>query len=140
MSLSIHLSIHISPVSFKQALTFAVMPSEDGAAATEAKDFLEYVQDTFPNTASNWVGYDTESEFVDIMAQEDYSRDPMDDRPAFTAGIVFTSGSPAWEYTVRVDNMDSLRGKGGVPFFLYIRFWFRLQYFVKDCALRVHLV
>lgn len=83
------------------------MPSNDGAAATEAEAFLQYVQDTFPDTASHWIGYDTESGFVDIMAQEGYSRDPTDDRPAFTAGIVFTSGSPAWQYTVRVDAADS---------------------------------
>lgn len=97
------------------------MPSNDGVAATEADDFLAYVTTAFPDTASHWVGYDSESEFVDIMTQEGYSRDPTDDRPAFAAGIVFTSGSPAWEYTVSVDNTGS-GGGGGAHGYCAVRF------------------
>lgn len=77
------------------------MPADDGVAAAESVDFLTYVTTEFPDTASHWVSYDSESEFLDIIDESDYSRDPTDDRPAFSAGIVFTSGSPDWAYTVR---------------------------------------
>lgn len=76
------------------------MPGDDGGA-TEAADFLTHVQTTFPDTATHWVAFDSESDFLDIIRESDYSRDPTDDRPAFSAGIVFTSGSPDWAYTVR---------------------------------------
>lgn len=88
------------------------MPGNDGGGATEAADFLAYVTTAFPDTAAHWVGYDAESDFDDVMSQKGYSRDPTDDRPAFSAGIVFTSGSPDWEYTVGVD-IASLLGRGG---------------------------
>lgn len=78
------------------------MPSDDGDAITVAQDFFDYVEAEFPDTASHWEFYDTESEFLDIVDASDYSRDPTDERPAFVAGVVFTSGSPDWEYTVRV--------------------------------------
>lgn len=84
-----------------QSLTFAVMPADDGAAAAEASDFLAYVTTEFPDTESHWEEYGSESEFIDIIGESDYSRDPNDNRPAFVAGIVFTSGSPDWAYTVR---------------------------------------
>lgn len=86
-----------------QTLTFAVMPSDDGGGAAEAADFFGYVTTTFPETAHHWASYDSESEFMDIVTDKDYSQDPTDDRPAFSAGIVFTSGSPGWAYTVRDD-------------------------------------
>lgn len=87
------------------------MPESSGAAAAYSDAFLAYVTTAFPNTAAHWVGYESESDFVDVMSQDDYSRDPTDDRPAFSAGIVFTSGSPDWEYTVRW-NLWFLSGAG----------------------------
>eukprot|EP00903_Cladosiphon_okamuranus_P008962 g8576.t1 len=89
--------------TFCESLTFAVMPADDGAAAAESTDFFSYVTTEFPDTASHWVAYDSESEFLDIIRESDYSRDPTDDRPAFSAGIVFTSGSPDWAYTIRAN-------------------------------------
>ena len=87
-------------------------------ATTESADFLTYVTTEFPDTAAHWVGYDAESDFDDIMTQKGYSRDPTDDRPAFSAGIVFISGSPDWEYTVRVGTAGlGLAGSGEVSYF-----------------------
>lgn len=85
-----------------QSLTFAVMPADDGVAATESSDFFTYVTTEFPDTATHWIDYDSQSEFLDIIGESDYSRDPTVDRPAFSAAIVFTSGSPDWAYTVGV--------------------------------------
>lgn len=97
-----------------QTLTFAVMPSDDGGGAAEAADFFDYVTTTFPETAHHWASYDSESEFMDIVTDKDYSQDPTDDRPAFSAGIVFTSGSPAWAYTVREDRDGLIGGRGAI--------------------------
>ena len=77
------------------------MASDEGEGSTEAADFLTYVTGTFPNLAEHWIGYDTESAFLDIINNEDYSLNEFDDLPAFSAGVVFTSGSPDWAYTVR---------------------------------------
>ena len=76
------------------------MPSNDGAAASESAEFVAHVKATFPSTQNHWVEYDSESAMLDIIDDSDYSRDPTDNRPAFAAGIVFTSGSPDWAYTV----------------------------------------
>lgn len=84
-----------------QHLLLAVMGSDDGGGSTEAADFLTYVTDTFPNLADHWIGYETESAFLDIINDEDYSLNEFTDLPAFSAGVVFTSGSPDWAYTVR---------------------------------------
>ncbi|CAM9405596.1 unnamed protein product, partial [Scytosiphon promiscuus] len=86
-----------------EPLTFAVMPADDGVAATEAQAFYDYVVEEFPGTASHWERFDSESEFLNIIDESDYSRDATDDRPAFSAGIVFTSGSPDWSYTIRAN-------------------------------------
>ncbi|CAM9216529.1 unnamed protein product, partial [Ectocarpus fasciculatus] len=89
--------------TLKQTLAFAVMPADDGAAADEAGNFFDYVTTAFPETASHWVSYDSESEFLDVIGESGYSQDPADDRPAFAAGIVFTSGTPDWGYTIRAN-------------------------------------
>ena len=86
------------------------MPSDDGSGVAEAAEFFDYVTTTFPETAHLWISYDSESEFVDIITDEEYSRDPTDDRPAFSAGIVFSSGSPEWAYTVR-EQMEKRMGR-----------------------------
>lgn len=108
---------HPSPRALPlQPLTFAVMPSNDGAAASESAAFFTHVTTAFPDTAEDhWAQYDSESAFIDIIDDSDYSRDPTDDRPAFAAGIVFTSGSPNWAYTVGV-GADVLTSRGrGLP-------------------------
>ena len=87
--------------SVLQRLLLAVMASDEGEGSTEAADFLTYVTGTFPNLAEHWIGYDTESAFLDIINNEDYSLNEFDDLPAFSAGGVFTSGSPDWAYAVR---------------------------------------
>lgn len=89
------------------------MPADDGSGAAESDNFLAYVTTEFPDTAPHWVGYDSESDFLDIIGESDYGRDPTDDRPAFSAGIVFTSGSPDWAYTVSTGNALS----GGYAWF-----------------------
>ena len=76
------------------------MGSDEGGGLDEATAFFDYVTTDFSMTSSLWVMYDTESEFTDIIGESDYSRDPTDERPAFSAGIVFTAGSPDWAYTV----------------------------------------
>lgn len=92
------------------------MGSDDGEGLDQAQDFYSYVRTTFPKTAGHWEQYTTESEFVDIIQEGDYSRDPMDDRPAFSAGIIFTAGSPNWAYTVRgLETSLGGGGGGGVP-------------------------
>ena len=92
------------------------MGSDEGDGLEEATEFFEYVTTTFPNTSKHWVMYDTESEFTDIIGESDYSRDPTDDRPAFSAGVVFTAGSPDWAYTVsegRYETYDSYETRRG---------------------------
>lgn len=84
-----------------QLQTFAVMPADGGAAATESDDFMAHVTTAFPGTADHWVSYASESEFLDVVGDSDYSM--SDELPAFSAGVVFTSGSPDWAYTVGVE-------------------------------------
>ena len=76
------------------------MPSNDEDGVTEAKAFYKNVTETFPDTAIHWEYYESESDFTDVIGEDDYSRDPTDDRDAFSMGIVFTSGSPNWAYKV----------------------------------------
>lgn len=76
------------------------MAADDGGGSTEATDFFTYVTEAFPNLAAHWVAYDTESDFLDIVDDEDYSRENFDELTPFSAGLVFTSGSPDWAYTV----------------------------------------
>ena len=95
-----------------QSLTFAVMPADGGAAAGESEAFLAYVNATFPATADHWVGYGSESELLDVVGDPDYNKDTSDTLPAFAAGVVFTSGSPDWEYTVGARTECGFRGWG----------------------------
>lgn len=76
------------------------MAADDGGGSTEATDFLTFVTEAFPKLAAHWVAYDTESDFLDIVNDEDYSRENFDELTPFSAGLVFTSGSPDWAYTV----------------------------------------
>ncbi len=102
------------PTPLLQSLTFAVMPSNDGAATSESAEFFTHVTSTFPDTESRWVEYGSESAFIDIIDDSDYSRDPTDNRPAFAAAVVFTSGSPDWAYTVGVgEGCNEFRVPGG---------------------------
>ena len=84
----------------RKPLTFVVMGSDKGGGLDEAAAFFDYVTTNFSMTSSHWVMYNTESEFTDIIGESGYSRDPADERPAFSVGIVFTAGSPDWAYTV----------------------------------------
>lgn len=80
---------------------FAVMSADDGAAATESDNFMAHVTTAFPGTAHHWISYASESDFLDVVGDSDYSK--SDELPAFAAGVVFTSGSPDWAYTVGAD-------------------------------------
>lgn len=85
-----------------QSLFFGVMSSDDGDGSDEAAEFYNYVTSTFPATADRWILYDTESDFEDVITASSYSQEsPSDDVIGLSAGIVFSSGSPAWAYTVR---------------------------------------
>lgn len=88
-----------------QTLFFAVM-GEDGSTggSAQATDFIAYVTTQYPDTSARWLFYETESEFDDVISGGDYSRN-MDnnDPPGFIAGIVFSAGSPDWEYMVRIE-------------------------------------
>lgn len=85
-----------------QSLYFGVMSSDDFDGSDEAAEFYDYVTSTFPATADRWILYDTESDFEDVIASSSYSQEsPSDDVIGFSAGIVFSSGSPAWDYKVR---------------------------------------
>ena len=76
------------------------MGSDEGGGLDEATAFFDFVTTNFSMTSSHWVMYNTESEFTDIIGESGYSRNPTDERPAFSAGIMFTAGSPDWAYTV----------------------------------------
>ncbi|CAN0021601.1 unnamed protein product [Pylaiella littoralis] len=91
--------------TYCESLTFAVMPSNDGGAAVEsaAQEFFAYIEATFPNTSDHWVSYGSESRLIDVIDASDYSQDQTDNRPAFSAGIVFTSANPDWAYTIRAN-------------------------------------
>lgn len=85
-----------------QSFFFGVMSSDDGGGSDEAAEFFDFVTSTFPATADRWILYDTESDFEDIITASSYSQEsPSDDVIGLSAGIVFSSGSPAWAYTVR---------------------------------------
>lgn len=83
---------------YGKALVFAVMPEDDGAGVEEAAAFLTHVQTTYPDTANHWQLLDSERDFVDIVTADEYQAAGAD--AAFSFGIVFSSGSPDWEYTV----------------------------------------
>lgn len=98
---SSHLFTSASNVSSK-TLTYAVMDSDDLDGSSQADDFLAYVEETFPETFEHWTKYGTESEFEDVIKASGYSREaPSANVIGFSAGLVFSSGSPNWEYTVR---------------------------------------
>ena len=81
-----------------KALVLAVMPRDSSNGVDEANAFLAHVQATYPDTADHWQALDSEEEFVAIMAEEDYASEGA--APGFSFGIVFSSGSPDWEYKV----------------------------------------
>ena len=76
----------------------AVMPRDSSNGADEANAFLAHVQATYPDTADHWQALDSEEEFEDIVTDEDYMSDGA--APGFSFGIVFSAGSPDWEYKV----------------------------------------
>lgn len=81
------------------------MNSDDWEEGDEdiANTFNEYMSSTSPDTADRWRYYSTESDFEDEITSSSYSQEaPSDDVIGFSAGIVFSSGSPDWSYTVRL--------------------------------------
>lgn len=75
------------------------MPKDSSNGVDEANAFLAHVQDTYPETADHWQALDSEEEFMSIVTSEGYASNGAD--AGFSFGIVFSSGSPDWEYKVR---------------------------------------
>lgn len=73
------------------------MPKDSSNGVQEANAFLEHVQSTYPETADHWQALESEGDFVDIIKDEDYASDRA---AGFSFGIVFSSGSPEFEYKV----------------------------------------
>lgn len=102
---------------FLQTLNFGVMNSDDSNVdgdGSVAYTFYDYMKSTYPETADRWLYYDTESEFEDVISSSSYSQEaPSDDVIGFSAGIVFSSGSPDWSYTVRLEDSNLSEGYTG---------------------------
>lgn len=98
-----------------QTLSYAVMPEDDGSGSTQANDFYNYLAATFPGSIDKWIAYASESEFEDVIGEGDYSRESVEDRAdaiGFAAGVVFSSGTPDWQYTVSVGKREGVGGRG----------------------------
>lgn len=54
-----------------------------------------------PKNETTFVLFESENSFLDYMNQPQYSLDPS--IPIYSAAIVFSSGSPSWDYTVRMN-------------------------------------
>ncbi len=74
------------------------MPRDSSNGVDEANDFLAHVRATYPDTAGHWQALDSEEDFTAIVTSDDYAS--ADAGPGFSFGIVFSSGSPEWEYKV----------------------------------------
>lgn len=86
-------------ISSAQALVLAVMPRDSSNGVEEANAFLEHVQTTYPETAAHWQALDSEGDFMEMVNDEDYAS--AEAGPGFSFGIVFSSGSPDFEYKVQ---------------------------------------
>lgn len=95
----------------EQSLKLAVMPADDSNGGDQATDFLEFVTTAYPDTADRWELFDSEGDFIELIRDENYSQAIGQDYvlPVFSTAIVFSSGGPNWEYTVRI---GSWRGGG----------------------------
>lgn len=80
----------------------AVMPSDGSNGVDEANAFLTHVQTTYPGTADHWQALHSEGVFMDIVSAVDYASAGAD--AGFSFGIVFSSGSPDWEYKASASN------------------------------------
>lgn len=76
----------------------AVMPRDSNNGVEEARAFLEHVQTTYPETAGHWQPLGSEEDFEDAINDEDYAS--YGSQAGFSFGIVFSSGSPDFEYKV----------------------------------------
>lgn len=88
----------------EQSLRLAVMPADDNNGGDQATDFLEFVTTAYPETADRWEIFDTEKDFIEHISDDNYSQAIGQDymMPVFSTAIVFSSGGPDWEYTVRL--------------------------------------
>lgn len=75
------------------------MPKDSSNGVDEASAFLDHVQTTYPETADHWQALDSEQDLVDIINGEDYASDGT---AGLSFGIVFSSGSPDFEYKVQL--------------------------------------
>lgn len=80
------------------------MPADDSSGEVETADFLSFVAAEYPDTGDRWERFDSEEDFVDFIRDENYSQAIGEDyaTPGYSAAIVFSSGGPNWEYTVRL--------------------------------------
>lgn len=91
------------------------MPADSSNGVDQASDFFDFVTTMYPNTSDHWQMFSTEQEFEDLIRDANYSRAIGEAYvlPAISAGIVFASGSPDWEYTVREYSGAGGSGGGG---------------------------
>lgn len=85
------------------------MPSDSSNGVDEANAFFTHIQETYPETAGHWQALESEAEFMDIVTGDDYASAGAD--AGFSFGIVFSSGSPDWEYKVRDRGGDRRGGQ-----------------------------
>ncbi|CAN0348380.1 unnamed protein product [Pylaiella littoralis] len=97
-----------------EALVLAVMPSDGSNGVDEANAFLTHVQTTYPGTADHWQALHSEGVFMDIVSAVDYASAGAD--AGFSFGIVFSSGSPDWEYKASATNYTKAFGHGTYNF------------------------
>lgn len=74
------------------------MPKDSDNGVEEANTFLDHVRTTYPETADHWQVLNSEEEFLDILDDEDYASSRGG--AGFSFGVVFSSGSPEFEYKV----------------------------------------
>lgn len=104
-----------------KALVLAVMPEDDHKGVEEAVAFLSYVRTAFPDTASHWEAVDSERVFVEtIEASDDGDGSSVGVLHDFSAGIVFSSGSPDWKYKVGMLDGGTRSAPGGSVHGMYV--------------------
>mmetsp|Transcript_30098 Transcript_30098/g.30579 ORF Transcript_30098/g.30579 Transcript_30098/m.30579 type:complete len:1840 (-) Transcript_30098:237-5756(-) len=108
-----------------QSKKIAVAPSNKDSIQT-AQNFASYALLHLDGLkaksmqSDDYVTYfESEQAFIDVISSGSYSRDESID--LYSAAVIFTSGPPAWDYTVRLNSsftaqeISGRNGNGGIP-------------------------
>jgi hypothetical protein len=91
----------------------AVAPATAGNAAAEAAahSYIAFMQQVSASVkrADTFKYFPSEAAFVDTLRGDSYAIDATQD--IYSSALIFTSGAPAWDYTVRLNRTYVLYGK-----------------------------